>query len=162
MPLRLWASERQNWHPAAYTGYLKNSYTWHCISEVKKFKITIHIEIPKMYLQRAYASHAVFLKHACRVQACTHLGIVSRTFILGVIRRGVVKTGGVLVGPFGLSNWPEIFTTYFKTPKNSWFHGADMNPESRVALLMTAPQPTRPYVQTHALTDEWQIQGYLT
>ena len=73
----------------------------------------------------------------------THLGIVWRTFILGVTRGGGGKNRGVLVGHFGLSNGPGIFTTYFHNPKDTWSHGADINQEQRIFWggLMDIQQP---------------------
>ena len=50
---------------AGCTECLNNSNPCHCVSEIEKLGINIHIDVPKTHLQRAHASPIMCLRHAC-------------------------------------------------------------------------------------------------
>ena len=48
--------------PAIYTEVLENSNTSHCVCEIEKLRIDIHIDIPNMHIQRVCRPPAAFLQ----------------------------------------------------------------------------------------------------
>ena len=59
---------------AAFTGCFMNLYSYHCVSEIEKLKINIHIDILMTHIQRVHSWPAVCLQRTCNVPAA-HLQV---------------------------------------------------------------------------------------